>query len=217
MAKKKYTYCKKCEREMEGIAKFCDQCGRSDSLIIREKDDGKNSLGLTAEKAEIYNRLPESLRGLYLRKENPTDLHARVEWIKLIHYDDPRIRFLGIDAVSAVPMYESLYREDNCGEAAYMLARCYLNGITRTSAFHRDVERNRKAAYHWYRKAAEAKYYPAYIELGRMKEEDDPHDPSSLNIASHYYGMAKQAGLKEGAVNYARLAAQGYKGILGNY
>lgn len=222
MAKIKYTYCTKCGRTQVGIAKFCDKCGQSAYLTVKEKDDGKASNGLTAEENEIYNKLPAELRNLYLRVKTSNDISAKLEWYKLIQYSDPRIKFIRFDAVDSVGMYRNLYEEANCGEAAYMLGRCYRQGVMRTTPFTRSVEADAYLAEQWFAKAAEAGYYPAYVELGRLVEDNRTYHMSDkvsrdLNIAAHYYGCAKQHGLAEGSKNYARLVALGYKGILSQY
>lgn len=227
MAKIKYTYCKKCRRDMEGVAKFCDQCGKSDFLLVWEKDDGKDEGGLTKEQNEICRKLPESLRGLYRRQLDPNEFGARLEWIDLIYNGDSRIRPLGIDRVVCVRMYKKLYEEANCGEAAYMLGKCYRTGIPRESPFESDVVRSTDVAYEWFLKASAAGYHQAGVELGKLVEENykasvygdgryivaSKKIPADMNMAAYFYKSAQKHGVKEGAENYARLAAMGYKGI----
>lgn len=209
MAKIKYTYCKTCKTDVKGVIKVCKTCGKSDCLMVWEQEVPD------AENTDIYKQLPAALRGLYTRAYNG-DFAADVEWNRLIFNGDPRIdKFY--DLAERIHYFKKLY-EKGCAEAAYWVGELYKRGVERKFFTNSDVQPNRKLAYEWYCKATNGKYYPAYIALGKLVEDNhtfhfDERVSMDLNHAAHYYGCAKKYGVPGGAANYARLAAMGYKGL----
>lgn len=211
---------------MEGIAKFCDLCGKQDFLFVWETDDGKDANGLTKEQNENCMKLPASLRGLYRRQLDPYDFDARLEWINLIYNGDPRIRPLDLDRVVCVRMYKKLYEDSECGEAAYMLGRCFEKGIERRSTFESDVGRDIDGAYECYQNAAAAGYGEAYLALARLVEENcstsyrvdgwhyyaSKQIPADLNAAAYYALMAIAMNVKGARERYEDLKRRGFPG-----